>query len=115
MENPLCLVLVGDPTPSGPRASLDVAGENTVAQFVSAPRDALVRKVLPVAQIANVCSCCKKEREEEHKMPRSLTRLPSEVTQDKLFKRKGLPVRVCAFCDGDVLGSALAQHDARTT
>lgn len=61
----------------------------------------------------DVCSSCKKEREDVGKPPRKLTRLPLEVTQDKLFKRKGMPIRLCEYCDGDALEDALRQHHLR--
>ena len=65
--------------------------------------------------MTDVCGCCKKDRESVGQLPRSLTRLPIEVTQDKLFKRKGMPVRLCDYCDGDALTAAIATHHARTT
>lgn len=61
------------------------------------------------------CTGCKTEREKESKSPRQLTRLPTEVTQDKHFKRKGLPVQLCDHCDGDALEEALKAHQQRTS
>lgn len=62
---------------------------------------------------SDVCSCCKKEREEAGLRPRKLERLPIEVTQDKLFKEKGLPVRLCLVCDGDAYRDAMKAHEDR--
>lgn len=59
------------------------------------------------------CTGCKAEREDQKKKPRQLTRLPVEVTQDVSFQRKGLPVMLCAYCDGDALGEAVKAHDKR--
>lgn len=59
------------------------------------------------------CKGCKAERDKAGKTPRSLVRLPIEVTQDKAFKRKGLAVQICEYCDGDVLEEALKAHDKR--
>lgn len=62
----------------------------------------------PVA--LDVCSSCKKDREKEGKRGRTLTRLPLEITQDKVFNKKGLPLRVCKHCDGDVYEDAMQAH-----
>lgn len=61
----------------------------------------------------DICSSCKKDREDTGKPPRRLHRLPLEVTQNDLFKRKGMPIRLCTFCDGDALEDALRQHQLR--
>jgi hypothetical protein len=59
------------------------------------------------------CNGCKQDREKQQKTPRKLTKLPTEVTQDKVFNRKGLSVGLCEYCDGDALGQALVEHDKR--
>lgn len=69
---------------------------------------------MAIAPKSDVCSCCRKEREEEGLRPRKLERLPIEITQDKLFKEKGTPVRVCLVCDGDAYTAAVKAHEART-
>lgn len=58
------------------------------------------------------CSLCKNTQ---------LDRLPSEVTQDRMFKRKGIPVQLCAVCDGpegkpgpSAVDRALAEYRKRT-
>jgi hypothetical protein len=67
-----------------------------------------------VRQMAE-CTGCKKVREKENKSARDLTRLPTEVTQCKDFTRKGLPVQLCEYCDGDALEEALKAHQKRTS
>lgn len=62
----------------------------------------------------DTCSCCRKDREDAGKTPRLLHRLPLEITQDSLFKRKGMPIRLCPWCDGDALEDALRLHNLRT-
>lgn len=59
------------------------------------------------------CNGCKKDREKAARSARALTRLPSEVTQDGIFQRKGLPVQLCEHCDGDALEEALKAHQRR--
>lgn len=63
----------------------------------------------------DTCSSCRRDREDAGKLPRTLSRLPLEVTQDSTFKRKGVPIRLCAFCDGDALEDALRLHHLRST
>lgn len=70
-----------------------------------------------VAQGVNLmpdCHSCKQDRKNKGQAARALHRLPSEVTQSKEFKRKGLPVSVCVHCDGDVYERALSSHKGRT-
>lgn len=66
-----------------------------------------------MSSVLDICNCCRKEREEEGLSPRKLERLPMEIVNDKLFERKGLPVRVCFYCDGDALPEALKAHEQR--
>lgn len=80
----------------------------------SASEESLVG--LDVKRMANraaLCQCCLKSRDKEGRSGRSLHRLPVEVTQWSQFKRKGLPVMLCEFCDGDALHLALTTHDKR--
>lgn len=61
------------------------------------------------------CQGCKQERKDSKKRGRQLIRLPSEVTQDGTFTRKGLPVMLCKWCDGDTLDEAMKAHDKRVS
>lgn len=63
---------------------------------------------------SDVCSCCKESRIEEEKAPRQLKRLPTDIVQDGLFAKLGLPIRLCLYCDGDAYGRAIEAHEART-
>lgn len=49
----------------------------------------------------------------EVRPPRQLVRLPVEVTQDKLFNNRGLPIYLCEFCDSYELSGALEAHEKR--
>lgn len=60
------------------------------------------------------CGTCKDKRVEEGRPPRQLKRLPIEVTHSKDFKRKGLAVQLCEFCDGEALERSVATHAKRT-
>lgn len=62
----------------------------------------------------DVCQCCKEERSKAKEAPRRLKRLPTGVTQDKVFDKVGLPVRLCEYCDGDALNAGLQAHELRT-
>lgn len=62
---------------------------------------------------ADTCSACRKDREKEGRSGRVLRRLPLIVTQGKLFRRKGLPVRLCDYCDGDAFEAAMATNQRR--
>ncbi len=88
---------------------------NCAAWFVNEFANALEGKELLVAPVADDCKCCKEDREKAGKQPRTLIRLPLEITQDKTFKRKGLPIRVCEFCDGDALEEAMKAHQTRAS
>lgn len=59
------------------------------------------------------CNGCKKEREKRHETPRTLYRLPSEITASQLFKNRTLPLYLCTHCDGDNIEDAIRQHDRR--
>lgn len=76
--------------------------------------DDLGRVILVGSIAVPDCSSCKNARTEKGKTPRKLTRLPIEVTQDKAFKRKGLPVQLCEFCDGDALERAISTQEKRS-
>lgn len=92
-----------------------VLTEKSVVPDVEVKRGALER-VIPVGSIAVPnCNGCKNEREGKGHSPRKLHRLPVEVTQDKSFKRKGLPVELCPFCDGDAIELALSTHEKRSS
>lgn len=67
----------------------------------------------PVASGASLCNGCKNERERQSKKQRDLVRLPTEVTQNPAFTRKGLPVQLCEYCDGDAIANALNAHNKR--
>jgi len=59
------------------------------------------------------CSSCKSARVKESRPLRELTKLPTEVTQDKIFSKKGIPVFLCSICDAQELESALEAHQKR--
>lgn len=67
-----------------------------------------------MAVLQNTCGSCREAQMNDGKDPRTLTLLPTEVTQHKAFQRKGLPVKLCPFCDGDALSDALKAHKDRT-
>lgn len=67
----------------------------------------------PVAQAVDLCNCCKEDRDKQGKEPRPLLRLPLVITQDRVFKRKGLPIRVCKHCDGEVYDDAMSSYKKR--
>lgn len=54
------------------------------------------------------CKSCVQRREDDgrHRI-RLITRLPIEVTQNSDFKKKGKPVYLCEYCDGDALDLAM--------
>ena len=60
-----------------------------------------------------ICNGCRTTRTREAQPPRELIRLPSEVTQDKIFSKRGIPVFLCEFCDAYELEAALAAHEKR--
>lgn len=76
--------------------------------------DGLAGKVGLVAQAVEGCNCCKTDRAKNGKETRPLIRLPLEITQDKIFKRKGLPIRMCRHCDGEAYEEAMRHHIERT-
>lgn len=59
------------------------------------------------------CRSCKQAMAKEGRNPRPLRRLPTEVTQHKVFQRKGLPVSICDHCDGAAYESAMRYHTER--
>ena len=61
-----------------------------------------------------ICNGCKSIRASEARPPRDLVRLPVEVTQNSIFKNKGIPVFLCEHCDEHELEMALATHKKRT-
>lgn len=67
-----------------------------------------------MASAVDVCKACKDSREKEHKKPRALIRLPLAITQDKVFQKKGIPVRMCKHCDGDAYENAMKAHKDRS-
>lgn len=85
---------------------------NALDQLENLVKDSLVesaarRRVVPT------CNGCKSMRKREAREPRELTKLPVEVTQDKVFSKKGLPVFLCEFCDAHELEMALQAHQKR--
>lgn len=68
-----------------------------------------------VVWVVASCSGCKKDREKILKAPRQLIALPPEITQDKVFNHKALPVQLCVYCDGDAYEAALKAHESRTS
>jgi hypothetical protein len=62
---------------------------------------------------APICNGCKSLRIKSAHKPRTLVRLPIEVTQDSVFNNKGLAIWLCEFCDEHELKSALAAHQKR--
>ena len=59
------------------------------------------------------CRLCKHARLREGHSPHEMKRLPVEVTQYHLFKRKSTPVTLCPECDGRALELALENHRKR--
>lgn len=94
--------------------SLVVAVVRFAVPDVKERRDDLGRVTLVGSIAVPDCSSCKNSRTEKGHSPRKLTRLPIEVTQDKAFKRKGLPVQLCEFCDGDALERAISTQEKRS-
>lgn len=60
-----------------------------------------------------ICHSCKSKRTSEARPPRELIKLPIEVTQDKVFQKRGIPVFLCEVCDEQELELALAEHEKR--
>jgi hypothetical protein len=60
-----------------------------------------------------ICTACKSKRIQEVRSPRELIKLPIEITQDKVFNKRGIPIFVCEFCDAHELEAALAAHQKR--
>lgn len=67
-----------------------------------------------MAVLSDTCGCCREDQMNAGKDPRVVERLPVEVTQHKAFRRKGLPVKLCPYCDGDALPDAMKAHNKRT-
>lgn len=68
---------------------------------------------LPMNNEAPICNGCKSLRIKSAHKPRTLVRLPVEVTQDSVFNNRGLAVWLCEFCDEHELKAALAAHQKR--
>ena len=62
---------------------------------------------------SKICNSCKSKRTSEARPPRELIKLPIEVTQDKVFQKRGIPIFLCEICDEQELELALAQHEKR--
>jgi hypothetical protein len=62
---------------------------------------------------APICNCCKSNRVRDGHAPRELIKLPIEVTQDKVFSNRGIPIFLCKVCDEHELTLALAEHEKR--
>jgi hypothetical protein len=67
----------------------------------------------PMSNEAPICNGCKSLRIKSAHKPRTLVRLPIEVTQDSVFNNRGLAVWLCEFCDAHELEAALAAHQKR--
>jgi hypothetical protein len=67
----------------------------------------------PMSNNAPICNGCKSLRIKSAHKPRTLVRLPVEVTQDSVFNNRGLAVWLCEFCDAHELEAALAAHQKR--
>jgi hypothetical protein len=67
----------------------------------------------PMSNEAPICNGCKSLQIKSAHKPRTLVRLPVEVTQDSVFNNKGLAVWLCAFCDEHELKAALAAQQKR--
>ena len=61
-----------------------------------------------------VCNGCRSSRTKEAKLPRELIKLPIEITQDKIFNKRGIPIFLCEVCDEQELIGALEAHEKRT-
>lgn len=59
------------------------------------------------------CNGCKSLRTAQARPPRDLIKLPIEITNNKVFSNRGLPVFLCEFCDAQELEMALATHQKR--
>lgn len=70
----------------------------------------------PVARdaVKPICKGCKRAQERADKPHRHLTRLPAEITQTVKFRRKAIPLYLCAFCDGPALKLAQETSAARS-
>lgn len=60
-----------------------------------------------------VCNGCKSSRKAAAQPPRELIKLPIEITNNKVFNNRGLPLYLCEFCDEQELFMALATHEKR--
>ena len=67
----------------------------------------------PMSNEAPICNGCKSICLKNGHKPRSLIRLPIEVTQDPIFNNRGLAIWLCEFCDAYELEAALAAHEKR--
>jgi hypothetical protein len=59
------------------------------------------------------CRGCKSIQIRDARIPRQLIRLPVEITQDKIFNNRGIPVFLCEYCDEYELAGALEAHQKR--
>lgn len=61
------------------------------------------------------CRLCKHQRLRQGQSAQKMRRLPSEITQHTLFKKKSAPIQVCPECDGRVVEYAIRAHEERHT
>jgi hypothetical protein len=84
------------------------------AQNVLDQRGSLARDLPAVSDVKMpVCNGCKSIRKASAHPPRELVKMPIEITNDKVFNNRGLPLYLCEFCDEQELYMALATHEKR--
>ena len=74
-----------------------------------------LEEIIPVELDVKMPECkgCKSIQLKEVRSPRKLIKLPIEVTQDKIFNNRGIPVFLCEYCDEYELEGALQAHQKR--
>lgn len=60
-----------------------------------------------------ICRGCSSIRKSEARPPRDLIRMPIEITSNKIFQNKGIPLFLCEFCDAQEMELALEAHRKR--
>lgn len=68
---------------------------------------------IPVT-VGNMATCRHCKNDKHHRGDAELVVLPPEVTQNKLFRKKSAPVRICPVCDGGALEQALYSYHKKT-
>ena len=59
--------------------------------------------------MSEICRSCASLRKQEHKPPRDLYEIPKSHLKGSF--KKGEPVLLCEFCDGDAYEMVLAKED----